>query len=61
MVEEYSDACGNCKGEGSAFTILVGKYEGRRTHGRLWHRWVDDMKMDVKEMEEEVVDWINLA
>jgi hypothetical protein len=45
----------------SAFTVLVGIYEGRRPLGRPWHRWVDDMKMDLKKMGEEVVDWINLA
>jgi hypothetical protein len=37
--------------------VLVGKCEGKKPLGK----WVDDMKMDVKEMEEEVVDWINLA
>jgi hypothetical protein len=41
--------------------VLVGKYEGRRPLGRPCHRWVDGMKMDLKEMGEEVVDWINLA
>jgi hypothetical protein len=40
--------------------VLVGKCEGRRTLGRPWHSWMDDMKMDLKEMEEEAVGWINL-
>jgi len=40
--------------------VLLGKYEGRPL-GRPWHKWVDDMKMDLKEMGEEVVDWINFA
>jgi hypothetical protein len=39
----------------------VGKYEVRRPLGRPWHRWVVDMKMDLKEMEQEVIDWIHLA
>jgi hypothetical protein len=41
--------------------VLVGKYEGRGPLGRPCHRWVDDMKMDLKKMGEEVVDWINWA
>jgi len=41
--------------------VLVGKYKERRPLGRPWHKWVGDMKMDLKEMGEEVVDWINFA
>jgi hypothetical protein len=45
----------------SAFTVFVGKCKGRRPLGRPWYRWEDDMNMDLKEMEDEVVDWINFV
>jgi hypothetical protein len=46
-----------------AYSILVGKPEGRRPLGRPRHRWVDNIKMDliVREIGWEVMDWIDLA
>jgi hypothetical protein len=32
----------------SAYRILVGKPEGKRPLGRPRHRWVDNIKMDLK-------------
>jgi hypothetical protein len=31
------------------YRILVGKPEGKRLLGRLRHRWVDNIKMDLRE------------
>ena len=44
-----------------AYSIMVGKPEGKRP---LWiprRRWVDNIKMDLQEVERGGVDWINLA
>jgi hypothetical protein len=38
------------------YRILVGKPEGRRPLGRPRHRWVDNIKMDLRD-----IDWIDLA
>jgi hypothetical protein len=45
----------------NAYRILVGKPEGKRSLGRLRHRWVDNIKMDLREIEWSGMDWINLA
>jgi hypothetical protein len=34
----------------NAYKILVIKSEGKKPNGRPRHRWLDNMKMDVKEM-----------
>jgi hypothetical protein len=34
----------------NAYRILVGKPEGKRPLGRPRHRWVDDIKMDHREI-----------
>jgi len=37
-----------CMGEGRGiYRVLMGKYEGKRPLGGPWHRWVDNIKMDV--------------
>jgi hypothetical protein len=41
--------------------ILVGNREGKRPLGRPRHRWEDNIKMDLKEVESEGMDWIELA
>jgi hypothetical protein len=45
----------------NSYRILVGKPEGRRPLGRRRRRWVDNIKMDVREMEWDAIDWIDLA
>jgi hypothetical protein len=45
----------------NAYTILVSKSEGKRPLGRHRHRWEDNIRMDVREIECEVVDWIHLT
>jgi hypothetical protein len=39
----------------------VGKPEGKRPLGRPRHRWVDNIKMYLREIGWDVVDWIDLA
>jgi hypothetical protein len=35
----------------SAYRILVGKSDGKRPLGKSRHRWEDDMKVDLQEVE----------
>jgi hypothetical protein len=39
----------------------VGKPEGKRPLGRPRRRWVDSIKIDLREIEWDVVDFIDLA
>jgi hypothetical protein len=48
-------------GEKNAYRILVGNPEGKRPLGRPRHRWVDNFKMDLREIEWDGGDWIDLA
>jgi hypothetical protein len=37
-----------CMGEKrGAYKVFVGKSEGRRSLGSLWHRWEDNIKIDL--------------
>jgi hypothetical protein len=45
----------------NAYRILVGKSEGKRPLGRLKRRWVDNIKMDLREIGWDGVDWIDVA
>jgi hypothetical protein len=40
---------------------LVVKSEGERTLGKCRSRWEDNIKMDLREIRCEVVDWIQLV
>jgi hypothetical protein len=44
----------------NAYNILVGKPEGKRRLGRPGCRW-EDIRMDLREIGSEGVDWIHLA
>jgi hypothetical protein len=44
-----------------AYMILVGKPEGKRPLLRPRCRWVDNIKIDVRETEWDGMDWIDLA
>jgi hypothetical protein len=49
-------------GEGrGVYKVLVGRPKGRRPLGRPRHRWEDNVKMDLREIEIEGVNWIQLA
>jgi hypothetical protein len=41
--------------------ILVGKPEGKGPLGRPRRRWVDNIKMDLREIGWGGMDWIDLA
>jgi hypothetical protein len=41
--------------------ILVGNPEGKRPLGRPRRRWVDNIKMDLREIGWDGMDWIDLA
>ena len=43
------------------YRVLVGKPEGKRPLWRPRRRWEDYIKMDLKEVECGVIDWIELA
>jgi hypothetical protein len=45
----------------NAYRLLVGKPERKRPLGRLRHRWVDNIRMDLGEVGWGDVDWIGLA
>jgi hypothetical protein len=45
----------------NAYRILVGKPEGKRPLGRPRRRWVDNIKMDLREIRGDGMDWIDLA
>jgi hypothetical protein len=50
-----------CMGEGrSVYRVLVGKHEGKRPLGRARHKWEDNIKMDLREIEIDGVNWIRL-
>jgi hypothetical protein len=45
----------------NVYRILVGKPEGKRPVGRARRRWVDNIKMDFREIGWDSMDWIDLA
>jgi hypothetical protein len=45
----------------NAYRILVGKPEGKRPLGRLRRRWVDNIKIDLREIGWDGVDCIDMA
>jgi hypothetical protein len=50
-----------CSANGGEYRILVGKPEGKRRLGRPRLRWVDNVKMDLREIGWDGVDWIDMA
>jgi hypothetical protein len=45
----------------NVYTILVGKPEGKRPLERPRRRWQHNIRMDLREIEWEGADWMNLA
>jgi hypothetical protein len=41
--------------------ILVGRLKGKKPLGRPWHRWKDNIRMALREMRWEGVDWMHVA
>jgi hypothetical protein len=51
-----------CMGEGrSVYRAFVGRLEGKRLLGRPRHRWKDNIKLDLREIGIDGVNWIQLA
>jgi hypothetical protein len=54
---------GECSTNGekrNAYRLLVGKPQGRRLLEKPRRRWVDNIRMDLREVEWGDVDWIGL-
>jgi hypothetical protein len=43
------------------YRILVGKPEGKRPLGRPRHRWVPNIKIDLRQIGWDGTDWIDLT
>jgi hypothetical protein len=51
-----------CMGEGrGVYRVLVGRPEGKRPQGRPRHRWEDKIKLEIREIGINGVNWIQLA
>jgi hypothetical protein len=44
-------ACSTNEQKRNAYRVLVGKAEGKRPLGRPRRRWLDNIKMDLREIE----------
>jgi hypothetical protein len=44
----------------NVYRILLGKPEGKRPLGRPRRRWMDNNKIDQREIEWDGMDWIDL-
>jgi hypothetical protein len=58
---KMSRACSTNGEEKNAYRIWVGKPEGKRPLGRPRRRWVDSIKIDVREIGWNGMDWMELA
>jgi hypothetical protein len=56
-----SRACSTNGGKRNAYRTLVGKQEGKRPLGRSRRGWVNNIKMDLREIGCGGMDWIDLA
>jgi hypothetical protein len=54
-------ACSTNGEERNAYSILIGKPEGKRPLGRPRSTWVDNVKMDLRKMGWGGMDWLGLA
>jgi hypothetical protein len=45
----------------NAYRILLGKPEGKKPQGRPGRRWASNIKMDLREIGWDGMDWIDLA
>jgi hypothetical protein len=59
--DEMGRACSTNGEIRNAYKILVGKPEGKRPLGGPRRRWVDNIKIDPREIGWDYVDWIELA
>jgi hypothetical protein len=54
-------ACSTNGEKRNANRMLVGKPEGKRPLGRPRRKWVDNIKLDHREIGWDIVDWIDVA
>jgi hypothetical protein len=54
-------ACSTYGKRRDVYRVLVVKPEGKRTLGRPRHSWEDNNKMNLKEVECEGMDWIEVV
>jgi hypothetical protein len=45
----------------NVYRLLVSKQEGKRPQGKPRRRWVDNIKVDVRDIRWASMDWIDLA
>jgi hypothetical protein len=48
-------------GKSNAYTLLVGKPEGKRPLGRPRRKWMNNVRIDLREVGWRDVDWTGLA
>jgi hypothetical protein len=58
--DEMNSVCGMGE-KRNAYRVLVGKCERKRPLERHGYRWKKIIKMDLKEIQRVVIDWIHLA
>jgi hypothetical protein len=58
--DERGRACSTNGEKRNAYSILVGKPEGKRPLGSLRRWWVDNIKMDLREIGWDGMVWIGL-
>jgi hypothetical protein len=58
-VDETGRACSTNGGEEAC--IRVGKKQGKRPLERPRRRWVDIIKLDLRQIGWDVMDWIDMA
>jgi hypothetical protein len=54
-------ACSSNGEKMNAYSVLVGKPEGKRPLRRPRRRWVENIKMDLREVGWGGMDWIDLS
>jgi hypothetical protein len=54
-------ACSTDGEKRNSCRILIGKSEGKIPLGRPRCRWMDNIKMDLRETQRGGMDWIDLA
>jgi hypothetical protein len=59
--DEVDGACSTNGEKRNVYRILAGKPEGKRSLGRPRRRWVDNIKLDLREIGWDGMDWIDLA
>jgi hypothetical protein len=45
----------------NAYNIFDGKLEGKRPLGRPGHRWENNIRIGVRELDWEVVNWMHMT